>query len=153
MHIRDGLLGGGLIFVVMEVSLQLTMGKRCFCRLWMGTGALVLVLTAGCQKVPEPKKEVDFHPMELKAKALIENVAGEISERNEQGRITMVVLSGPEVTDATLKHLEVLENLTILELRDTKITKKGYDLFRKTRPNCEISFGPGDAPPKKEKEE
>ena len=122
------------------------MGKQFF---WIGASVVVLAL-AGCQKIPEPKKEVDFHPMELKAKAIIENVAGEISERDKKGRITMVVLNGPDVTDATLKQLEVLENLAILELRDTKISKKGYDLFRKTRPNCEISFGPGDAAPKKD---
>lgn len=115
-------------------------------------GCLLALAMGGCQKVPEPEKEMPFNSIELKAKAMIESVAGEIGERNEEGRITIVVLAGPEVTDATLKPLENCKKLVSLELRNTKVSRKGYDAFRKALPNCKIAFGPGDRPERKKKE-
>lgn len=116
-------------------------------------GCLLALAWGGCQKVPEPRKEVPFNNIELKAKDMIESVGGEIAERNEEGRITMVVLSGPEVTDATLKPLENLSQLVSLELRNTKVTPKGFAAFRKVLPkSCNVVFGPGDRPERKKKE-
>ena len=112
-------------------------------------GCIFALAIAGCEEPPEPRKELEFNAIELKAKKMIESVGGEIGERDADGRITMVILEGEKVIDATLKPLENLKNLEVLELRNTKVTRKGYDSIRKALPKCDITFGPADAPEKK----
>ena len=45
--------------------------------------------------------------------------------------------AGP-VTDAGLVHLQGMTNLTILDLRDTKVTDAGVAELKQALPNCEI---------------
>jgi len=100
------------------------------------------------RSVPETKEALPFYKDELAAKRMIESLGGEIGERDTEGRITIVVLDGEKVDDTTIKPLENLKKLTILELRNTKITRNGYDSIRKALPKCHITFGPADAPKK-----
>jgi Leucine-rich repeat (LRR) protein len=47
-------------------------------------------------------------------------------------------LLGNSITDADLEHLNPLENLTMLDLSATKVTKEGVTALQKALPNCEI---------------
>jgi hypothetical protein len=47
-------------------------------------------------------------------------------------------LSGREVTDAALKGLAALKNLTSLDLSDTRVTDDGVKELQKALPKCKI---------------
>ena len=110
----------------------------------------ILAVSAGCQKIPEPAPELPRPAEEKKIQALILSLAGEVGERDPKtGHITIVILSGDKVEDKVLGELVKLKRLEILELHDTKITKKGLKQLKKVKPKLEVIVSkspPGSKP-------
>ena len=52
-------------------------------------------------------------------------------------------LSGTGLTDAGIRHLEGLTNLTALDLRKTKVTAAGIDRLHQAFPRCRIEWDGG----------
>ena len=63
---------------------------------------------------------------------------GATIERDDQGEIVGVDVSGTQITDAGLEQLEDLTQLQELSLSDTQITDAGVAELQKALPNCEI---------------
>lgn len=78
---------------------------------------------------------------EDKAVAVVEKMGGKITrdEKLPGKPVVATDLFGPKVTDAGLKELAPLKNLTTLSLRDTKVTDAGVAELQKVLPKCKIS--------------
>jgi len=107
-------------------------------------------MSAGCQKIPEPVPELPQPAEEKKIQALILSLAGEVGERDPKtGHMTIVILSGDKIDDKVLGEIVKLKRLEILELHDTKVTKKGLKQLRKEKPKLEVILSkspPGSKP-------
>ena len=86
--------------------------------------ALGVMFCSGCmteQQTPAAKEDtVDTDGV----KARLEKLGAYVSA-NEQGEVSGVHLSNPQVTDAGLVHLKGLTSLETLELNNTQITDAG----------------------------
>ena len=88
----------------------------------------ILVVSAGCQKIPEPAPELPRPAEEKKIQALILSLAGEVGERDPKtGHITIVILSGDKVED------KVEETTT-----NYKPLLKPPDMHRCNNPLCHV---------------
>ena len=77
---------------------------------------------------------------EDKAVAFVEKLRGQVTrdEKAPGKPVIKVNLFGSEVTDAGLKELAPLKNLTVLILADTQVTKAGLKDLQKALPKCFI---------------
>ena len=77
---------------------------------------------------------------EDKAVSLVEKLSGNVTRDNKApGKpVVGVTLANPKVTDAELKELGALKNLTTLDLRFTKVTAAGLKDLQKALLNCKI---------------
>ena len=57
------------------------------------------------------------------------------------GSLTTIFLSGTQISDTGLEHLQEMPLLEHLELRDTRVTENGINRLRQKMPKCAI-FGP-----------
>ncbi len=110
----------------------------------------ILAVSAGCQKIPDTAPELPQPAEEKKIQRLILSLAGEVGERDPKtGHITIVILSGDKIEDKVLGEIVKLKRLEILELHDTKITKKGLKQLEKEKPKLEVIVSkspPGSKP-------
>jgi hypothetical protein len=53
-------------------------------------------------------------------------------------RLEWLMLSGDEVTDSSIPHLERLTHLKALLLRGTKVTVEGSEKLQRVLPNCKV---------------
>ena len=79
---------------------------------------------------------------EDKAVAFVEKLGGEVTrDKKAPGKpVIAVTLSGTEVTDAGLKELAALKNLTTLHLGHTQVTDAGLKELQQALPRCEIDW-------------
>ena len=77
---------------------------------------------------------------EEKAVKAIQKLGGSIYRdmKAKDKPIVAVVMRGPKVTDAGLKHLAGLKQLRKLDLTGTKVTDKGKADLKKALPNLKI---------------
>tara|TARA_B100000959_G_C14685839_1_gene502604 strand:+ start:281 stop:685 length:405 start_codon:yes stop_codon:yes gene_type:complete len=126
------------------------MHKHTAMRVFSLLTGILLVMSAGCQKIPEPVPELPQPAEEKKIQALILSLAGEVGERDPKtGHMTIVILSGDKIDDKVLGEIVKLKRLEILELHDTKVTKKGLKQLRKEKPKLEVILSkspPGSKP-------
>ena len=54
--------------------------------------------------------------------------------------LLFLYLYDTKISDTAVKHLKKLDNLTLLDLTGTAITKKGVSLLRQALPNCNIVY-------------
>ncbi len=67
----------------------------------------------------------------------------------ELKRLKRLSLVGASLSDAGIRHLEGLTNLTALDLRKTKASAAGIDRLRQALPTCRIEWDAGVIEPKK----
>jgi hypothetical protein len=77
---------------------------------------------------------------EDKAVQFVEKLGGRVTRDNKaSGKpVVAVNLGGTKVTDAGLKELAPLKNLTELYLTGTKVTDAGVKELQKALPKCQI---------------
>src|SRR5438552_2461631 len=77
---------------------------------------------------------------EASAVKAVENLGGKVTRDDKlPGKpVIGVNLGGAKVTDAGLKELKDLKKLTLLWLRDTKVTDAGVADLQKALPACKI---------------
>jgi len=52
--------------------------------------------------------------------------------------VTRLALNGTDITDASLKEVAKLQQLTDLDLYDTRVTQAGVAELQKALPKCDI---------------
>jgi hypothetical protein len=57
---------------------------------------------------------------------------------NDEDKIKLLDLSNTQAPDEMLPYLHGLNNVDVIDLRNTRITEVGIELLRKSLPNCKI---------------
>ena len=68
-----------------------------------------------------------------------------VKELAKMQQLTFLILVNTKITDAGLKELAKLQRLKTLSLVGTKVTKSGVTELKKALPNCRI-YGPQSSP-------
>jgi hypothetical protein len=108
------------------------------------TGSAILTLKA--VKVGKKAVTAISHAKISNTKIVIRTVNGPPTlkemgariQKDDDGRVVSIHLSGPQVTDAGLEHLKGLTSLKSLSLHNTQVTGAGVKMLKQALPNCSI---------------